>query len=116
MTFDVAGDFDVMTPIACTLTTDDRLSRREEWRTCVMTMVVELKRPNDRQLRMRLAPSVEVLAAVVTLAQREKQCCAFFAFDLEILGDALWLVISVPAEAVDVLNEFASLRGKDSTC
>lgn len=49
------------------------------------------------------------LAAVVALAQREKACCPFFGFAIEIAADSLALQVTVPPDAVALLDSFAQL-------
>lgn len=43
------------------------------------------------------------------LAQKEHQCCAFFMFDLRIVGDTIIWETRANADAVEVLVEFARL-------
>ena len=45
--------------------------------------------------------------SIAVLAQREKACCPFFTFTIEISADHLALVVEVPDDAIDVLDELA---------
>jgi hypothetical protein len=49
------------------------------------------------------------LEAAVDLARREKACCAFFEFAIEVEEDASWLSVTVPPDAADALEDLASL-------
>jgi hypothetical protein len=96
-------------PIACTLTSESAGARVEEWRQFLDEWTGAAERAGDLCLRVKLDASPEALAAAVDLARREKACCAFFAFSIEVEADASWLSVTVPPEAADVLADFASL-------
>jgi hypothetical protein len=49
------------------------------------------------------------LEAAVDLARREKACCGFFGFAIEVEAHASWLSITVPPDAADTLEGFMSL-------
>ncbi len=57
---------------------------------------------------MTLREDLVGLTELVQLAQREKACCGFFEFDLAIDADRARLLVSVPDEATDVLDEFGA--------
>ena len=61
------------------------------------------------RLRLRLKPTSDVLVAAVDLALREKSCCKFFEFSVDLQLDGCWLVVGVPPEAAGVLAEFSLL-------
>jgi hypothetical protein len=100
-------------PIACSLTAAAADDRIDEWRRFLAACVDAAERTSPQQLRMHLTPTTG-LAAAVDLAQREKACCDFFEFEIDIESDALWLSVRVPAEASLVLDDFARLRPDDS--
>ena len=100
-------------PIACSLTAAAADDRIDEWRSFLAASVDAAERTSPQQLRMHLASST-VLAAAVDLAQREKACCEFLEFSIGIEADALWLWVQVPAEASLVLDDFARLLPHDS--
>ena len=100
-------------PIACSLTAAAADDRIDEWRSFLAASIDATERTDPQLLRMRLA-STTVLAAAVDLAQREKACCDFFEFSIGIEADALWLSVRVPAEASLVLDDFARLLPNDS--
>jgi hypothetical protein len=98
------------TEIACTLDATDRSARTQEWRSFLASGVDRVDRASDRELRLRLADdSAEFIALTVDLARREQACCAFFTFVLELDAESLWLAVSVPPDAVGVLDGFAEL-------
>jgi hypothetical protein len=96
-------------PIACTLTADDAGRRVDEWRDFLATSTTASERSSHQQLRVQLAPGPGVLERAVDLAQREKACCAFFDFSIDVTARQRWLRISVPAEASSTLDDLASL-------
>jgi hypothetical protein len=94
-------------PIACTLSADDQTTRGDEWRRFLDANVTEVIR-TESSARLRLLDGDAVILAAADLARREKECCAFFEFRLELLPDAVWLEVGAPAEAaflVDALTE-----------
>jgi hypothetical protein len=98
----------VRIPIACTLTATDAESRVDEWREFLATSTTASERLSGHELRVRLAPAPDALAAAVDLAQREKACCAFFEFSIDVAADHLWLRVTVPPETSRILDDFAS--------
>jgi hypothetical protein len=100
----------VRIPIVCTLTATDAESRAGEWREFLATSTTASERLSGHQLRVRLASAPDALAAAVDLAQREKACCAFFEFSIDVAADQLWLRVTVPPEASSILDDLASLR------
>ena len=95
-------------PIACSLDATGQLGRGAEWRAFHRDVVVELERVSSERLRLRLSPGLpDAVAQAVDLARREKACCAFFEFSLEILAEETWLDVVVPLEAAGILDEFA---------
>jgi len=92
-------------PIACTLSATEKSARGDEWRQFLATHVAESIR-SETSVRMRLIGGDDVLVNTVDLARREKDCCAFFEFRLELLPEAIWLEVGVPAEAASLLDVF----------
>lgn len=101
-------------PIACTLTAADAKSRGDEWREFLATSATASERLSGHQLRVRLTLEPGVLDAAVDLARREKTCCAFFDFSIDVAADQLWLRVAVPPEASGILDDFASLLAPSS--
>jgi hypothetical protein len=96
-------------PIACTLTPESAAARIEEWRHFFADSTGPAEKRGDRQLRVQLNGSTGALEAAVDLARREKACCGFFEFSIEVEAGASWLSIKVPPDAAATLAEFASL-------
>ena len=95
-------------PIACTLNASDLPARIDEWRSFVRRWVVESE-TDPTSVRFRLAPDDEALVAAASLAQREKECCAFFEFAISIQAHDRWLNVTVPSGAEATLSAFADL-------
>jgi hypothetical protein len=93
-------------PIACTLSAADKSTRGDEWRQFFALNVAEVVRA-ETSLRLRLKSGDDVILRSVDLARREKDCCAFFEFRLELLSDEVWLEIGAPAEAAAILDDLA---------
>jgi hypothetical protein len=99
-------------PIACSLTATAARSQLDEWRTLLATAAVAAERVSPSRLSLRLRDDLGQVGPVIALAQREKACCPFFDFTIQIDADRVTLHISVPAEAAGVLDSFESdLRG-----
>ncbi len=99
-------------PVACTLSQEDASSRLAEWHDFLHRAVDLSERPAEGRLRLRLEPPSENLLAAVDLARREKACCAFFEFSIEVRSDANWLVVTVPTDASASLDALAGLLSR----
>jgi hypothetical protein len=95
-------------PIACSLTAPAARSQLDEWRTLLATASVAAERVSPTRLSLRLRDDPGQVPPVVSLAQREKACCPFFDFTLEIEADRVTLHISVPADATEILDGFSA--------
>jgi hypothetical protein len=95
-------------PIACTLNASDVPARLDEWRAFARQWVLEGE-TRTAAARFRLAPGDEALAAAASLAQREKECCAFFDFAISIDAHDRWLSVTVPSGAEQTLADFAAM-------
>jgi hypothetical protein len=98
-------------PIACTLNVDDAATRIDAWRAVLRGSVTSVRRRAPTELVLALRGDRAGLDDLVALAQRELACCAFFDFRLDITVDAVSLVVTVPSDAVEVLDRFAALAG-----
>jgi hypothetical protein len=101
-------------PIACSLTSTAAQSQLEEWRSVLAATVSGARRPSPTRLEFPLREAVGrdggQLAAVVALARREQACCPFFGFALDIRAEEVVLQVTVPPDAVPILDGFAQLR------
>lgn len=86
---------------ACTLPTAERPLRVAEFDD-LFTFVVRVKRRAPERLDVVLRRIVEGPAH--DLARRESECCSFFTFDFENVGDDVVMHIAVPTEHVAVLD------------
>ncbi len=98
----------VRIPIACTLTSTDAADRIDEWRGFIGECVSTAER-TGHELRLALQSGDSPLLRAADLAAREKTCCEFFSFAIEIESDARALVITVPAEASDILDDMTRI-------
>ncbi len=94
-------------PIACSLTPDAVVDRMEEWRFLLSTMVIRVERaPNQATLTLG---DGDALLMATDLAEREKACCPFFEFSIELEGLERRLLIGVPTEAEEILTELLAV-------
>ncbi|MGB8198043.1 MAG: hypothetical protein WCF25_13685 [Acidimicrobiales bacterium] len=82
-------------------------NRGIEWRQFLVDNVVATVRTKS-SVRLRLADGDDVIADAIDLARREKACCAFFDFELELLADEVWLRIEAPPEAASLLVDLTT--------
>ena len=102
---------DVKVPIACSLNAEAATDRMEEWRTALRTSVTRTTRSAVGRVDLRLADGPTAAGQMVDLARREKACCGFFTFTVEIDADGATMVVEVPDDAAAVLDDFADLSG-----
>jgi hypothetical protein len=93
-------------PIACTLGPGEQTDRVAEWEDFARTAVTGVE-VQGTMARFHLENSDEVLLAAASLSQREKECCGFFEFAIELLAGDRWLVARVPPGAEEALAGFA---------
>jgi hypothetical protein len=96
-------------PIVCTLTAEDRSARGDEWRQFLSSNVVTIKRRGPTA-KLLLKPGDDVILTAVDLARREKDCCAFFGFHLELLAEEVWLEVEVPVDAAEILDALLTFQ------
>jgi hypothetical protein len=93
-------------PIACSLEPAEAKSRLDEWKQ-LRQVLDQVERVSPRRLELVLRPEADV-ASLVALAQKEKACCPFFTFTIEVAADHLVLVVEVPADAIKILDNLVS--------
>ena len=96
-------------PIACNLNAEAATGRIEEWRATMSTSVASSKRTAAGRVDLRLADGPTAAGQMVDLARREKACCGFFTFTVEIEADGATMVVEVPDDAAAILDDFAAL-------
>lgn len=101
-------------PIACSLAAPAARSQLDEWRALLATASVAAERVSPARLSLRLRDDLDQVGTVISLAQREKACCPFFDFTIEIEADRVTLHISVPADAAGILDSFSAGLGGSS--
>ena len=90
-------------PVACTLSPRELADRRKEIDDLARAALVSSTRlPGAVRLAYRRSDAVE--AAVRSLIERERQCCAFLAFALFVEADVLVLDVSGAPEADAMLD------------
>lgn len=94
-------------PIACTLEAGDARAQLDQWQAVLSTVVDSSERTSANRLELILLPGADV-GSVISLAQREAACCAFFSFTIAIEADRLVLSVEVPDEAVEILDQLGS--------
>jgi hypothetical protein len=99
----------VRVPIACALTADLAADRIDEWRAALSTLVSAAVRTAPGRVRLRLVDGPHPAGLLVDLARREKACCDFFTFAVEIDRQGATMVVEVPDDAVAVLDDFVAL-------
>jgi hypothetical protein len=97
-------------PDACTLPTAERPLRVAEFDE-FFTAVKRFDRPQPTRLDLAIPKVAE--ADGRDLADRESQCCSFFAFEFEPDGEDVVMHVGVPPSQIEVLNALeARLAGK----
>ncbi|HVA05804.1 MAG TPA: hypothetical protein VNG12_03585 [Acidimicrobiales bacterium] len=96
-------------PIACTLGASELPDRLAEWQAFFGDHVEGSEPVSEQRLRLRLRDSDAALLAAASLSRREKACCAFFEFSVELGVHERWLVVSVPPGAEETLSSFAAM-------
>lgn len=92
--------------IACTLDEAGLAGRVGEWQQFYRSFVQRME-VGTSSVRLELIDTDDALVQAASLSRREKECCAFFEFALELGAAPVSLLISVPAEAESVLAAFA---------
>jgi hypothetical protein len=92
----------------CTLPSDERPLRGEEFQTLFATAVVGLCRPEPGILDLLIESTAETTAR--DLAARETQCCSFFTFSFRPAerADHRWMRIQVGEAHLRILDEIAT--------
>jgi len=94
-------------PIACTLTVDAAVDRVAEWKELLSTAVDRVDHDANHATLTMLG--TKDLVAVTELAERERLCCSFFQFSIEVDETETRLHIVVPSEAEPILKELLTL-------
>jgi hypothetical protein len=96
-------------PTECTLPTAEQPLRVAEFGELFATSLRAVTRLTPTHLRLHLNGAEQVEAATRDLVARETDCCSFFTFNLDRIGDhRLQLDIQVPAAYRQVLDGLAA--------
>lgn len=77
-------------PVACTLTGDEQISRRDRWlRLADLALVAKTATDSGVQLHFRSEPAV--CAELTELAGLETECCGFASWKVIETGDTIML-------------------------
>jgi hypothetical protein len=103
-------------PDACTLPTAEQPLRQAEFEALFTAAARDAERPTQQHLRVTVSGGSDVAASIRDLADRETQCCSFFAFTVSAPeAGVVQLDVEVPAGHVDVLDALqaraAAVRG-----
>jgi hypothetical protein len=85
-----------------------------EWRAFLSTMVTQIDRATN-QATLTLLGGSEALVVATDLAEREKACCPFFQFSIELEGLESRLLVGVPMEAEEILTELLGVTQPNSS-
>ncbi|ADP79512.1 MerR family transcriptional regulator [Pseudofrankia inefficax] len=90
-------------PVACALGGDEQADRAGQWRELLGTAVSRQEITDG--LRLTFPPGPDLAGRVAALAAAEQDCCAFFAFTLELAAGALVLTVRAPQAATGLLAD-----------
>jgi DNA-binding transcriptional MerR regulator len=91
------------TPVACTLSGDEQTDRAAQWRQLLAEAVRRQEIADG--LRLTFPPGPDLAARLAALAAAEQDCCAFFAFSLDLAPTALVLTVRAPRSAAAALAD-----------
>lgn len=99
-------------PIACALGLEDAAERKRRFEElCGRALVAQTL--TDTGLRLRFRRCREVEDELRELVRLEADCCAFAAFEVTALADAMDLEVSTRLDAVDTVRRlFSPTRGR----
>jgi hypothetical protein len=96
--------------IACTLTGNEQLGRRERWHR-LLAAADGVRIETDTGLRLEFAGSESVERELRELAELERDCCSFARWTVRATGSRVVLEVDAEGDAVAVLHGmFESLR------
>jgi DNA-binding transcriptional MerR regulator len=87
--------------IACSLDGASVPGRVAEWRALLATATARQPLPGGASIGFPADPATA--GEVARLAAAEQQCCGFFTFTLRLSAAALWLDVTAPAEAAELV-------------
>ncbi len=96
-------------PVTCRLNEATARSQVVKWREALDVSIRAAERISPAELALRLRDDLAGVGDLLRLAQRERECCPFFGFTLQVEPHVITLTVSVPDDAIPILDEFAQL-------
>jgi hypothetical protein len=90
--------------VACTLTADEQPERRRRWLTLTDRALAERASIADG-VRLTFRPDRGVEQELRALAELERDCCGFAAFDVTASGDRVTLDVTSSGDGVTAVRE-----------
>ncbi len=98
-------------PVACSLAGAEARAQVGEWHRLLAAPDVTVERLSPTALQLRWSDGVGPGHDVLRLARREKACCPFFTFTIEVGLSDMTLHIAVPEGAETALDALAGMDG-----
>jgi hypothetical protein len=96
-------------PVACSLDSTGLSKRVGEWQEQLRSVVSSQR--SGSALMLQLASDAD-LGALAELCRQEVACCPFFSFRLEVSAAGASLVVEVPTDAAELLDDLEGLAGR----
>jgi hypothetical protein len=96
------------TPIACTLSAQERPGREAEIRALGKDGLLDVMR-EDSRVTLRFRPDRDIAERLAALVAAESHCCAFLDFRVEHDAGAKVLTIAAPNGGAEVAHELAAM-------
>lgn len=90
-------------PIVCSLTASEQADRGNEF-AAILGRDLLTREETARGIRLRFRRSPGLQKELAELTSREKECCPFFDFSIESVGDHLVLDVGAPPEAREIVD------------
>lgn len=89
--------------IACKLTSPELRKRKEEVIASLKAKILD-KQELSKGFKYRFEGTDKIIDEITTFIKTERLCCDFFAFDVSIVDDYLWLSITGPDGAKEFIK------------
>ena len=96
-----------VSPAACALGPEDAVERRRRFDELCSEALVDCTL-TETGLRLRFHRRPQIEDALRELARLESDCCAFARFEVTVVGDAVQVDVSAPADAVETVRRLFS--------
>lgn len=95
--------------IACSLSLPEQATRLLELKETFRRYNLGSCRLSEGRARWRFRNEPPLVKTLQDLSERERSCCPFFSFQLEMKGSEIWWEAAVPVEAAAVLDALFEL-------